>query len=155
ASGVTLRTASLGLVALASAVFLLGGPRQPKVSAQAGKDIFITLKNDFIEKYKLRATIETKFTVDAVGKIHPPKEDGDLHFAGRADEVKLAMVAEIMNAKDEKDAVAAVKKAEGKEPIKVAGAWRIWCEHAGGGSHTQGKELKKFTTSNPDHVFEI
>src|SRR5262245_58940163 len=127
ASGVTLRTASLGLVSLVSAVFLLGGPRQPKVSADAGKDIFITLKNDFIEKHKLRATIKAEFTVDAVGKIHTAKMDGDMHFAGRAPEVELALVGEIQNAKDEDAAVAAVQKAKGKKPISVTGAWRIWC----------------------------
>jgi hypothetical protein len=62
-------------------------------------NIEITLKNDFIEQYKDKATISVSFVVDKAHKRpNPPKKDGDLHAAGRADEVGLPMVAEIMNA---------------------------------------------------------
>src|SRR5262249_55456024 len=77
------------------------------------------------------------------------------HVAGRAEEVGLPIVAEIMNAQQNLKAVKAMKDAQGNDPIKVVGAWRIWCEHAGGRAQVQGKALKPFTTSNPDHVFEI
>lgn len=39
--------------------------------------------------------------------------------------------------------------------VEVTGAWRLWAEHGGGDPHVQGKKLTKFTTTNPDHVFEI
>jgi hypothetical protein len=141
----------LALGAVLALVSTTGG--QP-TAAQAGRDIIITLKNDFIEKYKNLVTIEANFTVDKAGKIHPPREDGDMHVAGRAKEVGLPIVAEIMNAKQHMDAVKAITDAEGSA-IKVVGAWRIWCEHAGGRAQVQGKALKPFTDSNPDHVFEI
>jgi hypothetical protein len=119
--------------------------------------IQITLKNSFIEKEKNRATIDATFTVD---KAHvtpnPPSKDGDLHAAGRAPEIGLATVAEIMNARDEDTAVALIHSVEGKnQPIKLRGAWRIWCEHGGESKQIQGSTLAPFNTTNPPHVFEI
>ena len=62
-------------------------------------NIEITLKNDFIEQFKDQATISVSYTVDKAHRHpNPPKNDGDLHAAGRADEVGLPIVAEIMNA---------------------------------------------------------
>ena len=95
------------------------------VSAQ----IEITLKNSFIEKFKNRVTVDTTFTVDKAHiKPNPPKKDADLHIAGRAPEIGLAIVAEIMNAKGEDAAVDLIHGAEGTgQTIKVSGAWRLWC----------------------------
>jgi len=123
----------------------------------ASASIEITLKNSFIEEYKNRATVEAHFVVDkAHEKPNAPSKDGDLHVAGRADEVQLPIVAEIMNAKFEKDAQALIHGAEGTgTPIRVTGAWRLWTEHGGDSTQTQGKPLDPFTTTNPDHVFEI
>ena len=88
-----------------------------------------------------------------------PKDDGDLHIAGRAPEVKLAMVAEIMNAASQQPAVDTVHQAE-KGPqrtLPVTGVWRLWCEHGGESEQIQGKALSpsRFTTTNPPHVFQI
>jgi len=123
----------------------------------AHAEIEITLKNTFIEKFKNRATIDTKFTVDkAHVKPNPPSKDGDLHIAGRTPEVGLPVVAEIINATLFKSAVDAVHSVEGTTgTIPVTGVWRLWCEHGGTSEQVQGAPLKKFTTSNPDHVFEI
>jgi hypothetical protein len=124
----------------------------------AGSDTIITLKNDFIEKYKERVTIEADYSVDTLGPVHKVSKggmDGDMHFSGRADSVGLPTVLEIMNAKHEKPAVKAVKAAQGKGPVKVAGAWRLWCEHANNSKQVQGEDLDPFTVSNPDHVFEV
>lgn len=117
----------------------------------------ITLKNTFIEKYKNRATITTSFTVDkAHKKPNPASKDGDLHIAGRAPEVGLPIVAEIMNAASVPQAVAKIHAAEGTDrKISLAGAWRLWTEHGGDSEQVQGQKLAPFTTSNPDHVFEI
>ncbi len=125
------------------------------VIAQA--QIEITLKNSFIEKYKDRATVDTTFTVDkAHTRPNPGSKDGDLHIAGRAPEVGLPMVAEIMNAKDEDSAVNLIHSVEGKnKPVKLSGAWRIWCEHGGESKQIQGAPLEPFDTTNPSHVFEI
>src|SRR6266513_2598849 len=77
-------------------------------------NIEITLKNDFIEQFKDQATISVSYTVDkAHPHPNPPKKDGDLHAAGRADEVGLPIVAEIMNASSQKSAVDAIHQAEG------------------------------------------
>jgi hypothetical protein len=120
-------------------------------------ELSITLNNSFIEKYKNRTSIDTTFTVDqAHKKPNPPKKDGDLHIAGRAPEVGLPVVAEIMNAAFEKEAVDFIHNVEGTgKAIKMSGAWRIWCEHGGNSNQIQGEKLSPFTSSNPDHVFEI
>jgi hypothetical protein len=119
--------------------------------------IEITLKNSFIEKFKNRVTVDTTFTVDkAHARPNPPKKDSDLHIAGRAPEIGLPIVAEIMNAKDEDAAVARIHSVEGTNmAVKMSGAWRLWCEHGGESQQIQGATLTAFTTTNPDHVFEI
>src|ERR1700741_3543678 len=93
--------------------------------------ISITLNNSFIEKYKNRVSIDAKFTVDKAHE-HPnsPSKDGDLHIAGRSSEVKLPIVAEIMNAGFENDAVQTIHDHEGTaNQVGLKGAWRLWCEH--------------------------
>jgi hypothetical protein len=119
--------------------------------------IVITLKNKFIKDYKDRVTIDATYTVDkAHPHPNPPDKDGDLHIAGRAPEIELATVAEIMNAASQHDAVDRVHAVEGTgETVKITGAWRIWCEHGGTKPQVQGTPLKPFPTTNPPHVFEI
>jgi len=149
-------------VAVAAAVVLWPcSPDRAVAAAAVNNDIIITLKNDFIEKYKNRVTMSVKFSVKRPGKIHPPPEDGDMHTAGTSDEIGLPTVAEIMNACNQdqlpnvKSAVQAMGEAKGKPPIDVAGAWRIWCEHAGTGTQVQGDDFPAIHDSNPPHVFEI
>ncbi|MEK6371084.1 MAG: hypothetical protein AABO58_00125 [Acidobacteriota bacterium] len=127
------------------------------VAAGARAEVEITLKNSFIAKFKERATINAKFIFDkAHARPNTPKKDGDLHAAGRAPEIGLATVAEIMNAKDEVAGVGAIHDVEGTNASRdVTGAWRIWAEHGGGEPHVQGKPLPKFNSTNPDHVFQI
>jgi hypothetical protein len=127
------------------------------VALGARADIEITLKNTFIEQFKNRATITATYTVDkAHKKPNPPASDGDMHIAGRAPEIGLASVAEIMNAHDVPDAVQRIHDVEGtSHPVTMTGVWRLWCEHGGNAEQVQGTALKAFTTTNPDHVFEI
>jgi len=119
--------------------------------------VSVTLKNSFIEEYENRATIETQFTVDkAHSKPNSSAKDSDLHVAGRAPAIGLPAVAEIMNAKQEKTAMAADHGAEGTgNPITITGAWRLRSEHGGGDAQVQGESLRPFTTTNPDHLFEV
>jgi hypothetical protein len=126
-------------------------------AAPARADIRIVLQNEFIEQYRRRVTIDTTFTVDkAHAEPNKPSKDGDLHVAGRADEVKLPIVAEIMNARDDQAAVDRIHAVEGTgQTIPLAGAWRLWCEHGGTSEQIQGAPLNPFTTTNPDHVFEV
>ena len=125
-------------------------------AAPKTKDFQITLKNGFIEKYKNRAAITTPFRVVHAGTIHTAKDDGDLHFAGLADEVNLACVAEMMNAKDYKAAVKRIRDLEDSEQtVLLAGAWRLWCEHPGHLPQIQDDVIPEYPHSNPDHVFEI
>ena len=121
-------------------------------------NIRITLKKEFIEEYKNRVTIDVDdYIIDKAHKTpNPAAKDGDMHVAGRSSKIGLACVAEIMNAKDQKTAVKRVHDVEGTgKKIKMTGAWRLWCEHAGTSKQVQGVELDPFETTNPDHVFEI
>ena len=116
-------TVKLTRYALSALILLL-------LPVASNAQIQITLKNSFIEKFKDRATIDATFTVDKAHKRpNPPSKDGDLHIAGRAPEIGLAIVSEIMNAKDEDATVQAIHAAEQThDPVKLSGAWRIWCE---------------------------
>ena len=120
-------------------------------------DIEITLKNSFIEQFKNRATIDANFTVDkAHHNPNPPSKDGDLHAAGRAPEIGLAAVAELMNARFEQPALDLIHGSEETgQPIQVNGIWRLWCEHGGDVAFKQFDSLQPFTTTNPPHVFEL
>jgi hypothetical protein len=121
------------------------------------KEVEIEINKSFIEKYKNRVAIRATFTVDkAMASPLPPPLDGDLHFAGRAPQVALPIVAEIVNANDQKAAIDLVHGAEGTgKPLRISGVWRIWPEHAGSAEEEQGKSLPAFVTYKPDHVFEI
>jgi hypothetical protein len=120
-------------------------------------EIEITLKNSFIEKFKNRVTIDASFTVDKAHKRpNPASKDGDLHAAGRAPEIGLPAVAEVMNARFEQPALDLLHQSEQTaQPVQVRGVWRLWCEHGGDISFKQGDTLQPFTTTNPDHVFEV
>jgi len=122
------------------------------------QSLSITLRNDFIRKYKDSVLMQhAPFIIDKAHKSpNAPSSDGDLHIAGRSQAIGLPIVAEIMNAKAEKQARKAVAGATGTgEPVSLSGVWRIWCEHAGGEPQVQGDLLEPFTTTNPDHVFEF
>lgn len=124
----------------------------------AAAQTVITLKKEFVETYKNRITIDADFFVDKAHK-HPNSaaKDGDMHVAGRSPhDVGLATVAEIMNAKEVPAVVQAVHDAEGSgQTVDVVGVWRLWPEHGGQQEHNQGDALAPFSTTNPDHVFEI
>ena len=124
----------------------------------ARAEISITLNNSFIEKYKNRATIDSKFVVDqSKGAPNPVSKDGDMHIAARdRQNIGMAAVAELINAKDHLDAVQAANEAVGTgQPVPISGAWRICNEHGGDNQFVQGKPVAAASTSNPDHVFEI
>ena len=148
----------LGAVVLAAlALAPLLAAAQPSGRSTPHGGIHITLKNEFIDQYKDRATIDVNFTVDkAHAKPNLPSKDGDLHVAGRAPEVGLPIVAEIMNAKFQSSFVDQIHEVEGTgKAVKMSGAWRLWCEHAKTAPQKQGEDLQPFDTTNPDHVFEI
>ena len=119
-------------------------------------EIEIVLKKSLIETYKDKVTINTSFIIEkSHDRPNPPKKDGDLHIAGRSNDIQLPIVAEIMNAKFFKKAVDMVKKIRGKDTkIQLAGAWRLWCEHGGDDLQEQGMAFT-IENSNPPHVFQI
>lgn len=121
------------------------------------KSIQIEIYNAFIAQFRNRISIHTALTVDkAMSNPVNGALDGDLHFAGRAPQVALPIVAEIANAGRESTAVALVHQAEGTGvPLRVSGVWRIWPEHPGSATEDQGQPLSAFTSYKPDHVFEI
>src|SRR5207249_6804470 len=122
----------------------------------ASAEVEIVLKNSFVEAYKNRATINVNYIIDKAHKTpNPPSKDGDMHVVGRADEVGLPVVAEIMNARFHRDAVDLVHQLEGTgQSIQLSGAWRLWTEHAGIKRQVQGQPRDPFDTTNPHHAFE-
>jgi hypothetical protein len=122
----------------------------------------LAMKNAFIEKFKNRATVDATFRVDHVlSKPHAIAkggDDGDLHMAGTAPEVGLAVVAEIVNAGAPLQALVATRaEGDGGKTVKISGVWRLWFEHppANGVIQKQGDPVAVAPDSNPDHVFEI
>jgi hypothetical protein len=138
--------------------------QQAKRGGRAGQPLVIELDNEFIKKYANRATITSDFTITGMSADHKPDKDGEVHVGGWAHEAGLPCVSEVMNVatvgKLARDAFKALKA--GKK-VSVTGAWRIWGEHAGGGSQIQATQLPAKppmdklpgAPSNPDHVFEI
>lgn len=121
----------------------------------------LNLSPDFVNRNMNRATISIQFELDAhLRAPHPISssgDDGDVHMAGRAPEVQLPMVAEIMNAGlDAQSAcLTLMNQTSSGQTIPITGVWRIWFEHPSPGDQTQGDEVDVPSTSNPDHVFEI
>jgi hypothetical protein len=65
----------------------------------------LVLSSKFVNDNKDKATITIQLEVDEhlthAHKIDKGGDDGDVHMAGRADEVRLPLVAEILNAAKE------------------------------------------------------
>lgn len=128
----------------------------PVLSAQT-----LNLSSDFVNRVKNRATLSIQFELDKhLTAPHPVSrsgDDGDVHMAGRAPEVKLPMVVEIMNAGEKAQAgsVNLMNSTPAGQSVAVTGAWRIWFEHPSQGEQTQGDPVEEPGTSNPNHVFEI
>lgn len=121
----------------------------------------LTLSSSFVKQCKNKATIPIHLELDAhltsPHRIAKSGDDGDIHMAGRADEVQLPMVAEIMNAglSPQAGSVDAMNQASSGQIIPVTGVWRIWFEHPSPGDQVQGDSVAIPANSNPDHVFEI
>ena len=121
----------------------------------------VVLKKAFMEKYKDRATIDTRFVVDhaknSPNTIGRSGDDGDLHVAGRSPKgVGLPMVAEVINARMVPDVVTTLNALEGTDQsVPISGAWRLWFEHPAKTQQVQGKTVPPAKSTNPDHVFEI
>lgn len=140
------------IVSLVSLLALLGGAARAET---------LTLSPDFVAANKNRATIFIQFELDAhlksPHKISSSGDDGDIHMAGRAPEIQLPMVAEIMNAglKDQKPSVDLMNRTSSGQTLSISGVWRIWFEHPSPGDQIQGDTVDRPADSNPDHVFEI
>jgi len=125
-------------------------------AAAAPNGAYVTIDRAFIERYKDRVTISTRFTIDdAMQSPNPNVMDGDLHIAGRAPEIELRVIAEIINAGSADSAVALVQRAVSThQPITLTGAWRLWPEHTMV-PERQGRTVAPLTTPNADHIFEV
>lgn len=119
----------------------------------------LVLSKKFVDQVKNLATIPATLAVD----FHPAKphsikkggDDGDIHMAGRAKEIRLPLVAEIVNAKLEPDALSLLSQTKAGQTLPVTGVWRIWFEHLGKADQVQGDKVEIPTTSNPAHLFEL
>jgi len=126
----------------------------------------ITLRKTFVDSFQYRVTIDCNYDVWYTHHhAKPAADDGDIHFSGYDKRIGLPSVAEILNAKDQQDAIDIIIAHEGKGKtnntlLPMTGVWRLWPEHMGsGGNFVQGMKLTKAKiqskTTNPDHVFEI
>jgi hypothetical protein len=137
---------------IALSIFLLASELYPET---------LNLSPDFVSRCKNRATISIQFELDAhltsPHAIGRSGDDGDIHMAGRAPEVQLPMVAEIMNAGQdpESESVRLMNNTGAGQTVPLTGVWRIWFEHPSAGDQTQGENVDVPANSNPDHVFEI
>lgn len=106
------------------------------IAAPVAADLTLTLPNDFIEKYKNRATIATEFEIHFAHKApkkpspSKPANDGDIHISGIASELRMPAVAELMNAAGQPKSARLRKQDEGRKGSAhgglafLAGAWR-------------------------------
>ena len=123
--------------------------------------ITITLRKSFVDSFKNRVTIDCRnFEIyEAHVKPNSPSKDADLHFAGYERRIGMPIVAEIMNARGQQDAVDAVHQFEGngrpQQSVKLSGAWRIWCEHPNDEEDFKHGMPIRIKNTNPAHVFEI
>jgi len=119
----------------------------------------LVLSASFVNQVKNKASISVSLEVDAhlntPHSISNGGNDGDIHMAGRADEVGLPLVAEIVNARKEPPAVALLKTTAPGKTLPVKGVWRIWFEHLGTEDQIQGNAVDVPANSNPAHLFEI
>ena len=127
------------------------------LSSTSLAQINILLRKSFIDSLKNKILMETDyFVVKMHEHPNPPSKDRDIHIAGYSSSIGLPVVAEIMNARDEDDAVDTMRSYEGENrSVHITGAWRIWCEHSGSDTQDQGEPIPPITNTNPDHVFEI
>lgn len=117
----------------------------------------LSLKRDFVIQNKDRATITTDLRVDVQKGPHgisKRAEDGDIHMAGRDNVIKLPLVAEILNARFEKETMSFLKGMSEGQSVNVTGVWRVWFEHPGG-KQVQGNTVPVPADSNPAHLFEL
>jgi hypothetical protein len=133
--------------------------QQPLSAAQQR---VVRLRNAFIDAIKNHATItDLSFRFDhvktSINSISSGGKDGDIHAAGRPGPfVALPMVAEVVNARLEKDdVVAAMRAVEGRAAVKISGVWRLWFEHPPKEVLVQGGTVPVPDDTNPDHVFEL
>src|SRR5271157_3382955 len=119
----------------------------------------LVLSSVFVDQVKNKATIDATFEVDAHLKTpHPISSggnDGDIHMAGRAAEIQLPVVAEIVNARLEPDSMATLNHTSQGQKVPMTGVWRIWFEHLGTEDQIQGNPVDVPANSNPAHLFEI
>ena len=117
----------------------------------------VKLRPEFVDQYRHRVTISATLAVD--GAHNTPNSlanDGDIHIAGRSPDIGLRVVAEPMNAYEEWRAVILANQLEETGgSVSVTGVYRIWPEHSGAHTFTQGEPLDPQPGTNPDHIFEI
>lgn len=155
----TIRCLVLGLLWPSLAVSPAGAQTSCDLSPKI-KPMTLALSRKFVEDNKRRAMVTVKLRVDHHLKsphgISKGAEDGDIHMAGRSDQIRLPLVAEIMNAAPQRKVRELLDQSSGETPLDVTGVWRIWFEHpASSGTQVQGDPVEVPATSNPDHVFEV
>ena len=124
-------------------------------------DETLVLSLSFVHQAMNTAAIDLKqqFEIDAhLTTPHPISSggnDGDIHMAGRSNDVQLPLVAEIVNARLESAAETSLNQTAAGQKVDMSGVWRIWFEHLGTADQIQGNPVEVPSNSNPAHVFEI
>src|SRR5579871_1298736 len=120
----------------------------------------LVLRKDWATKVQNLVSVDISMEVDhSLKSPHKAGKccslDGDIHFSGRSNDIRLPMVAEIMNAAIEPGALQDLKvAADSTTTVSLTGVWRLWFEHAGG-DQVQGDDVPVPDDTNPPHVFEI
>jgi len=118
-------------------------------------DAFLRPKADFIGTFKSRVTIDADYIVDQAHKHpNPPNKDGELHAAGRSEQIGPLTVAEIENAAEAlEDKIHAAESTD--QPLLLAGDGAPGPSTAASAPSSKVRPLSAFDATNPPHEFEI
>lgn len=127
----------------------------------------ITLRKSFIDSMKDRISYTGNFILVASPEHpHSAAADGDLHMSCTEEIIGLPIVAELINAKSNNEAIRFTNFTAGTDKlVKMTGIWRIWAEHVTKEkgddemNYNPKKQVQgikyKFSGTNPPHVFEM
>lgn len=134
-------------------MFILWGVCLP--NARAGE---LRIRKELVIKQADRALITATGRFDHVkDHVNSLDADCDLHAPVRVKEIKVAVVAEFMNACSTGIDPNEVKALTEDADAEIDGVFRIWFEHPGSKTEvlTEEEPLAPYKSSNPPHAVEI
>lgn len=116
----------------------------------------LRLRKDVLVQQSDRALISVTGRFEHVEPI-PEKGDCELRTAVHANELKVPLVAEFINACSTRLEPMEIKSLSQDGDVHINGVFRIWFEHAGGKDDVLSEEQDPilYETANPKHAVEI